>query len=209
MSFKKRSVHFIRHAESVFNEVFHSQRRTVELNSATLIDATLSEKGIQQAKDAERRIAQLDIDLDITSPYTRTLSTCFLAHGNNNVLVTPLCSERFDSICDIGTPKDQLVQQFPDWDFSHVQDNVWWYNPNGLQDLESVIKWFKSSQNTAEPEAVLKNRAEQFYQFLLARPEKNIAVFSHSHFLRKFLHWHFGRGEHYIDNAAVVSFTLP
>lgn len=211
MSSSGRRVHFIRHAQSMFNKAhsafLHGQG--VDIKSTTLIDADLSEKGKQQAIDAKPTFKQLDIDLAITSPYVRAISTCHLAHGDRNLLVTSLCRERFESVCDIGTPKEQLIEQYSELDFSSIQDNIWWFNPGASQDLESYISWYKSPQVDIENDTILKSRAKEFYEFLLARPEKNIAVFSHSHFLRKFLHWHFGRENSFIANAEIISFTLP
>lgn len=214
----KRSLHFIRHAESLFNEVFSSEvSKFARLNAAKhLVDAGLSERGKNQAKNARNTIKHLNIDLAITSPYSRTLSTCFLAHGHKDVMITPLCGEKVEFICDYGTPKEQLQQQIPSkLDLSHVRNDIWWFNPSQSADHQAVIseclemKKLGLSEARIEPEVLLKKRAQQFYEFLLSRPEKNIAVFSHFQFLSKFLHWHFGREELHIGNAEIVSFGLP
>ncbi|XP_031560101.1 uncharacterized protein LOC116296245 [Actinia tenebrosa] len=211
MSSNRRQVHFIRHAQSMFNKAHcaYSHGQAVDIKSPTLVDAGLSEEGKQQAINAKTKIKQLDIDLAITSPYARAISTCHLAHGFHNVLVTPLCGERFESVCDIGTPKEKLMKRFSELDFGSIKDNIWWFNPGRFEDQESVIKWYRSPQVDVENDTILKIRAKEFYDFLLARTEKNVAVFSHSHFLRKFLHWHFGRENSFIANAEVISFSLP
>lgn len=211
----ERKVHFVRHAESKFNEIHHRNLDLPAPRELSLIDAALSDNGKLQAEKAREEISKLNIDLAITSPFQRAIETCVLAHGENNVLVSPLCSERFESVCDIGTTKQELVKMFPTLDFSEVQSNIWWYvGINGIPDgtitsVEQVISLWQSDQPTTESDNLLKARADQLYKFLLARPEKNIAVFSHSHFLKKFLRWHFGRNSTFIRNAEVVSYTLP
>lgn len=206
----QRTIHFVRHAESTFNEIHHRNLGRPAPTDLYLIDAPLSAKGEQQAKQVKEELSKLNVDLAICSPFQRAISTCLLAHGSHNVLISPLCRERFESVCDIGTTKDVLVRNYPYWDFSLVENNVWWYvGKQIVTDQESAIKWWQSDDYSVESDEFLKDRASKFYQFLLSRPEKNIVVFSHSHFLRKFLRWHFGIQNINIRNAEVVSLPLP
>ncbi|KXJ17415.1 putative phosphatase SPAC5H10.03 [Exaiptasia diaphana] len=210
MSFQLKQIHFVRHAESTFNEIHHRNTAKPAPRDLSLIDAPLSAKGEQQAKQLKEQISKLNVDLAICSPFQRAMSTCLLAHGSRNVLISPLCSERLESVCDIGTTKDVLVKNYPYWDFRLVENNVWWYvGQQNITDQESAIKWWQSDDYSVESDEVLKDRASRFYHLLLSRPERSIAVFSHSHFLRKFLRWHFGVQNINIQNAEVVSLPLP
>jgi len=213
-----RKVHFVRHAESVFNEIHdHLNPDLPEPRDLSLIDAALSANGKLQAERAKDEVSKLHVDIAITSPFQRAIETCLIIHGEKNVLISPLCQERFESVCDIGSTKTELLKKFPTLDFSELQKDIWWYvGVNGIpaeeniSSVDQVVKLWESKENTTETDQLLKARAEKFYQFLIARPEKNILVVSHSHFLKRFLEWHFGRSNNeLIRNAEVLSYNLP
>lgn len=211
----ERKVHFVRHAESMFNEIHHRNLNLPAPRDLSLIDATLSATGKLQAEKAKDEVAQLHVDIAITSPFQRAIETCLIIHGDENVLVAPLCQERFESVCDIGSTKTQLVKKYPSLDFSELQNDIWWYvgvsgSPvKNISTVEQVIKLWQSKEDTTESAEHLKARAEKFYQFLIERPENNILVVSHSHFLKRFLEWQFGCKNDVIRNAEVLSYTLP
>jgi broad specificity phosphatase PhoE len=70
--------------------------------------------------------------------------------------------------CDRGSPREVLEGEFPDLDFSRLEDD--WTNKKGLY---------------AADEASLQRRATKVRQWLQARPEREIIVVSHGSFLRQ------------------------
>merc|ERR1712046_174456 len=81
------------------------------------------------------------VELVVVSPLSRALDTalgafprsppepspdCGRAGGPAPMLALALASERLDTACDIGQPRSQLEQQYPDVDFSEVEEH-WWH----------------------------------------------------------------------------------
>ena len=212
MSSVAKTVYFIRHGQSTFNEASHVGKLypNADLRSKIFVDAALTPTGEQQALEAKAVLHDLNIEVAITSPFQRALQTCQLAHGEENVVVNHLCGERLESACDIGSPPAELKKLFPALDFSDIP-KTWWYT--GVHDektQEESIKWFWGQpKGVCEPDEHLASRIHRFHQFLSDRSEKKIAVFSHSMFLREFLHACFGRPiDQMIRNCEVISYSL-
>lgn len=112
----------LRHGQSEFNLHFTATRR-----DPGVIDARLTELGHAQAADAARRLAGEGVRRIISSPYTRALQTAApLARALGvPVLINPLVRERYAFACDIGTPRTELEQAWPEVDFSGI-DEIWW-----------------------------------------------------------------------------------
>ncbi|KFA80127.1 hypothetical protein S40288_04621 [Stachybotrys chartarum IBT 40288] len=92
----------------------------------------------------------------------------------------PAHSQNSDKPCDTGTPVPELEQLFPQVDFSHV-DPVF---PDKTSDAGALYKYNRK--------AILA-RAQSVLADLSSRPEKVIAVVSHSAFLRQGVtgYWYF------------------
>ena len=123
----------LRHGQSEFNLHFGATRR-----DPGIIDPRLTELGHSQAADAARQLAGEGITRIITSPYTRALQTVSpIAKALGlNVFINPIVRERYAFACDVGTPKTELEQAWPEHDFSTV-DEVWW--PPVEETAESVV----------------------------------------------------------------------
>lgn len=123
----------LRHGQSEFNLHFGATRR-----DPGIIDPRLTELGHSQAADAARQLAGEGITRIITSPYTRALQTVSpIAKALGlNVFINPIVRERYAFACDVGTPKTELEQVWPEHDFSTV-DEVWW--PPVEETAESVV----------------------------------------------------------------------
>ncbi len=78
-------------------------------------------------------------------------------------------SENYDGPCDTGSDRDSLATEFLDLDFSGL-------DPIYPEKSNHTVYAFKRSANLARGQACLRR--------LYARPEKVIAVVSHSGFLR-------------------------
>lgn len=214
----KKTVHFVRHCQSTWNEAQHVFKLThfdKELQSEAYIDAPLTAFGQEQAANIRQKIKDLQAEVAISSPFTRAIETCIRTHGNRNVVVTHWCAEFGESICDIGTKKENLEQTYPTIDFSNLPPDVWWYVDEKLKDVltdpRKCYEWVLSNGTfkLGETESHFHRRLECFYEFLRNRTESNIVVFSHSMFLRHFLFKYYGRPVlKVIPNGESITCTL-
>ena len=218
---KVKMLHFIRHGQSTYNAAVHERNNqtSANLNSRYFVDAPLSEKGQQQALILKQRLHDLKPEIAITSPYRRTIDTCLASCGNVDLSVTPLCGERLDSICDVGSSPRQLQELYASisndsLDFSALGE-VWWHKRENFENGSNRDAFIDDFVNTGgervrESYDELYKRAEKFYNYLLTRQEQCIVIFSHHCFLRNFLHWHFGREQGSpIQNCEILSYSLP
>jgi broad specificity phosphatase PhoE len=112
----------LRHGQSEFNLHFGASRR-----DPGIVDPRLTELGHSQAEEAARQLADAGIARIIVSPYTRALQTArpIGALLGVRVQVDPLVRERFAFACDIGSPRAALERDWPEHDFSAIEE-VWW-----------------------------------------------------------------------------------
>jgi broad specificity phosphatase PhoE len=112
----------LRHGQSEFNLHFTATRR-----DPGIPDPRLTELGHEQARQAAKDLAGHRIGRIIASPYTRALQTAapIAAALGIPVYVNPIVRERYAFTCDIGSPISALARQWPQHDFSHV-DEIWW-----------------------------------------------------------------------------------
>ncbi|WP_421988651.1 histidine phosphatase family protein [Roseococcus sp.] len=113
---------FLRHGQSEFNLHF-----SVTRVDPGIVDPKLTPLGHEQAAQAAETLAQRDIRRIIVSPYTRALETATpVARALGLPLtVTPVVSERYAFVCDVGSPTSHLRSNFPEVGF-HAIDEVWW-----------------------------------------------------------------------------------
>jgi broad specificity phosphatase PhoE len=158
----------IRHGESTFNAAW----RTCSVDPLHF-DAPLSPAGVEQVRAARRVLADVPVDLVITSPLTRALQTTtglFDRHRRRPpILVHPLMRERVENSCDVGRPPAQLAIDFPAIDVAHL-DDVWWHD-DGAPDERGIC---------IEPVSSVAARAAQFRAYLRKRPERCIAIVGHA-----------------------------
>jgi broad specificity phosphatase PhoE len=218
-----RKVHFIRHAEGFHNaETKRTGDNYCLLRGEgqraqdhPLYDARLTPTGVQQARTLRKILASRPsggrsftaFDLVVVSPLTRTCETALHVFGrprkpgvpaflNNGeaplgtpehaagiqvpaprFLVREECRERFGHyVCDGRRSIEEISSEFPDFDFSEVTSNEDCYYRDDRESDEDCCA-----------------RAVRFLEWLNSRPEKCIAVVTHSSFLRHL----FGQfGEH-------------
>jgi len=208
-----RKVHFIRHAEGFHNVETaktgsnHCLLRGNKLASEhPLYDSRLTPKGINQAKELRTILAHRPsggrsftaFDLVVVSPLTRTCETALHVFGNPRkpglppflcdgeapygspeyaagvkvaaprFLVREECRERFGHyVCDGRRSIKEISADFPDFDFSEVATNEDNYYTDERESDDDCC-----------------DRAVKFLEWLNSRPEKCIAVVTHSSFLR-------------------------
>eukprot|EP00529_Nitzschia_sp_RCC80_P025787 CAMPEP_0113466544 /NCGR_PEP_ID=MMETSP0014_2-20120614/14326_1 /TAXON_ID=2857 /ORGANISM="Nitzschia sp." /LENGTH=346 /DNA_ID=CAMNT_0000358769 /DNA_START=128 /DNA_END=1165 /DNA_ORIENTATION=- /assembly_acc=CAM_ASM_000159 len=209
-----RKVHFIRHAEGYHNVetkktghnycLLRSKDQTAREHP--LYDSRLTPKGIEQAESLRRILARRPsggrsftaFDLVVVSPLTRTCETALHVFGNPRkpgmpaflsqneapvgtpehaagikvpaprFLVREECRERFGHyVCDGRRSIAEIRDEFPDFDFSEVVDDE--------------DHWYSDERESDE---ACCERAVKFLEWLNSRPEKCIAVVTHSSFLR-------------------------
>mmetsp|Transcript_138331 Transcript_138331/g.240524 ORF Transcript_138331/g.240524 Transcript_138331/m.240524 type:complete len:308 (-) Transcript_138331:318-1241(-) len=173
-----------------------------------LWDARLTPKGIQQAQELRAHLATRPsggrsftaFDLVVVSPLTRTLETALHIFGRPRtpglpafmdpglapegspeskmptemrvpaprILVREECRERWgEYVCDGRRPIREIIKEFPGFDFSEVEYD---------EDM------FYEDERESDPHCY--ERTVQFLEWLNKRPEKCIAVVTHSSFLR-------------------------
>ena len=210
---RTKKVHFIRHAEGYHNVATSETgdnncllRGDAPAIDHPLYDSRLTPLGIHQAESLKKILANRPsggrtftaFDLVVVSPLTRTCETArhifgrarvpgtppFLDPGEAptgtpehaagirvpapRILVREECRERWGHyVCDGRRPIAEIAAEFPDFDFSEVRHN------------EDVFY-----SDAREPDDHCCDRAVQFLEWLNSRPEKCIAVVTHSSFLR-------------------------
>lgn len=210
---RTKKVHFIRHAEGFHNVATKETgsndcllRGDALAKDHPMYDARLTQKGIDQAVNLRHHLAHRPsgarsftaFDLVVVSPLTRTCETALHVFGKPRKPGTPAflagidapegtlerqagikvpaprflvkeeCRERWGHyVCDGRRSIQEIAPDFPGFDFSEVRHN------------EDV---FYSDERETDEQCC--ERAVKFLEWLNARPEKCIAVVTHSSFLR-------------------------
>ncbi|KAF1830018.1 phosphoglycerate mutase-like protein [Decorospora gaudefroyi] len=161
----------IRHAQALHNATGDSSIR----------DAALTELGELQCRELQESLKQSEIgnqvELIVVSAQRRTLQTAtigldWLIKKGIKVIPDANWQENADKPCDTGSPLDVISKEFPQYDFSVVDPSF----PDKTTNLSENPYAFTQKSILARGQACLKN--------LYSRPEKVIAVVSHSGFLR-------------------------
>ena len=188
-------VHFIRHGEGFHNEAQRVWRADPSWNGKTepytmdtdpswrFVDAELNDKGLDQARALQKLTEPaLKPELLVVSPMRRATLTGLMAFEPHiarhalPVLANELCHERAGRhTCDKRLSRTNLAALYPVVDYSLVTDEEDPYWGDG---------W------TREPWADLGLRAGRFANWLLARPEREVAVAAHSAFVSCTLQHH-------------------
>ncbi len=112
----------LRHGQSEFNLQFTATRR-----DPGIIDPKLTPLGHAQAAEAAQTLAHERISRIIVSPYTRALQTADPIAKRLGVplFVNPVVRERYSFACDIGSPRTALELDWPEHDFTTIEE-IWW-----------------------------------------------------------------------------------
>jgi broad specificity phosphatase PhoE len=175
-------IYLIRHGQSAFNAAYEGH------GDPMLWDARLTAKGIGQAILAAEDVAALDLELVVTSPLTRAMQTTeHLFEGRRPVAIVPGIREWQQHSCDVGRAPSVLQTEFPDWDFSHLEEQ-WWHlaEPN---DFGVPV----------EPKNIFKARVEATISDIADIDARAIGVVCHGHVIEALT------GEH-PDNCGIVQY---
>lgn len=159
--------YFIRHAQSEFNAIFKETRI-----DPIMYDSQLSPLGKQQAANAAKDFAELNIKRVLVSPFIRTLQTASIIFGDNYPFeVTHHVREQLSNSCDVGSHPRVLKQKYPHLEFSHLPQ-IWWHQ--GVLDERGIA---------VEPHEVLVKRTNEFLQSIQEVSEGSTAVVTHGNFI--------------------------
>jgi len=152
--------------------VVSAQRRT--LQTATIGLDWLIKKGVpgmyifaQRLAQKMRRVTKERRCFNLT-----TTKSCKANHLTTPVIPSALWQENADKPCDTGSPLEIISSEFPQYDFSSVDPSF----PDKTSNLAVNPYAFTRRAILARGQSALKE--------LYSRPEKVIAVVSHSGFLR-------------------------
>lgn len=144
-------------------------------------DPKLSDLGLHQSSELHESLKPSkignEVELIVVSPMRRTLQTMtigldWLIRKGVKVLPDANWQENADKPCDTGNPIIVMEKEFPNYDFSSVDPSY----PDKTTNLESNPYAFTEKAIVARGQTCLKA--------LYDRPEKVIAVVTHSGFLR-------------------------
>ncbi|MDA0340028.1 MAG: phosphoglycerate mutase family protein [Proteobacteria bacterium] len=153
---------FIRHGQSEFNVIYGQTRQDPGIE-----DPAITELGAAQAKQAAGFLADMNVRRLISSPYRRALQTASIIAETLglSIAVNPTVREHYAFSCDIGTPRDVLMREWPGIDFSHLEDR-WWPHEDETDDLVAA-------------------RGRAFIETSATLPDRDqVAVISHWGFIR-------------------------
>ena len=166
-----KNLYCIRHGTSLHNVMFHKigRRAYNEYRDTPLLD-----KGIQEAQNLNQKWDKIDtIELVIVSPLSRTIETALNVFKNKSIPMISIDSimehPQAEEICNMRLPKEELIEKYPNIDFSLLSD-------------DHKLYWVPEFDREIEVER-LNSRIADFKSFVKMRPEKNIAIVSHSSFL--------------------------
>eukprot|EP00195_Chlamydomonas_chlamydogama_P017695 CAMPEP_0202890154 /NCGR_PEP_ID=MMETSP1392-20130828/658_1 /ASSEMBLY_ACC=CAM_ASM_000868 /TAXON_ID=225041 /ORGANISM="Chlamydomonas chlamydogama, Strain SAG 11-48b" /LENGTH=295 /DNA_ID=CAMNT_0049573673 /DNA_START=133 /DNA_END=1020 /DNA_ORIENTATION=+ len=197
-----KTIHFVRHGLGFHNIAGHENRDNYK--SEEWFDAHLTEVGWQQAEALNHHIQKINLpfDLVVVSPLMRALETAVGAFGRGPwspsdsqpplmaarggddrhcmprsavsaaglppIVAHELCREHLGvHPCDRRHPTSFYRAAFPAVDFSLVTE-------------EEDVLWRLEQRESKE---AIKERGMAFMRWIMTRPERNIAVVTHSSFL--------------------------
>jgi len=162
-----RRLHIVRHGQSTFNAAYAESGE-----DPMYFDAPLSPLGQRQVAARRTEWADFEPDLVVVTPFTRAIQTALGIFGGRGLpfLVDARHREMLGASCDVGRSPQVLATEFPDLDFSHL-DDPWWYAPPGGADPFEI-----------EPHAHVSARVDAFRSWILGRPEQTIVAVGHATF---------------------------
>lgn len=181
-----KTVHLIRHGQSTFNAFMSLHGR-----DPMYFDAPLSPLGEEQAARLVNHFRAVDVELVVTTPFTRAIQTASAGFREKDVplLVSPHHRELLAASCDVGRSPNLLANEFPELDFTALSD-PWWH-----------VEADHPGPFAREPEADFMERMKRFKGWIASRPEQDIAVVGHGMF---FYHL---TGT-FLENAEVMTISM-
>ena len=166
-----KEIYLIRHAQSEANAALD-----LDDPYTFYYDASITNLGKEQALNARKKQEKISFDLMLCSPLTRTMQTFSLIFPDaiKDTIILPITREHLDHSCDVGRQPSILKKEFPNFDFSQLED-FWWNNNIPID--EKII-----NHETIEE---LDRRVLIFKNWINKRSEKKIALVSHGTFISR------------------------
>lgn len=186
LSKRTKTIHFIRHAEGKHNEANRAYGNDTPVTYSTpgswkYLDAKLTYAGIQQCVDARKTLlADVKPQLVVVSPFTRTLQTAHVMFGGSGIpfIVHDLARERSGKFtCDKRRTRDDIVAEIAPL-YKYTSDSID-FDSFGYHNFEDNV-WTE----TREADELVTGRAIALMQWLASRPETEVAVVTHSSWLK-------------------------
>mmetsp|Transcript_1339 Transcript_1339/g.4822 ORF Transcript_1339/g.4822 Transcript_1339/m.4822 type:complete len:475 (+) Transcript_1339:147-1571(+) len=154
----EKVVYFVRHGQSVANLVDFKDKQDEKLR-----DAGLTDKGKEQARRLQERVAEWGVQTVICSPLTRTIQTACLAFEKE--LRTPIISwpevaEYYGELPECqGRPLSVLredpqlleLKRFSDVSLAYIdapEDVAWWHRADDRGRLARFLSWLSNAPET-------------------------------------------------------------
>jgi len=170
---------FVRHGQSTHNV-------DKEYTSPKNIDAPLTPLGEEQCHVLDGITRDLDCELIVTSPLTRTVHTAMLGFKSLLAKGVPLvaeenCRETVNYLCDSRRATSDLAADFPHCDFSRIEsesDPVWqkYQAVYGSQDKYDELRESRDLKGVTTRKILM-------YSYLASQPQQSIAVVTHGSYL--------------------------
>lgn len=199
-----KTIHLVRHAQGVHN--VEGEKDHSAYMSPRLFDAHLTPLGWNQVNNLRKHVIasglSKKIELVITSPLTRTMQTAAGVFGGENIMdgidVPPLMVENAGNsdhfaISSLNCPHFIAVESCREQFGAHPCDkrrNIQDYKPLfpaidfSLIENDDDVLW---QADIREEISAVTARGMKFFDWLWTRPEREIAVVTHSAFLRNTL----------------------
>ncbi len=188
-----KNLYCIRHGEALHNVLFWEIGEKVYL---LYRDTPLTAVGVKQAIELGNSDSINDIELIIVSPLLRTLQTADNIFKNKNIPMLALdCVMEYPQGLDQCNHRKSIKEYkycYPKVDFSHIEHDEYPF-------------WKKYEMESIES---LEKRIQKMKDFIISRPEKNIAIVSHSSFLGKFLIDKIGDEKNELKHCHVYNSTI-
>ena len=181
-----KTIHFIRHAEGQHNAANRDAGNDTPVLYSTLgswryQDACLTAHGIEQCVQArETLLHNVRPELIVVSPFTRTLQTAHIMFGGKGIpfLVQDACRERSGMFtCDKRRTKTEIVHHLMPL-YASTNDQID-FDRFGYPTEDDTV-WTQEREASTN----VVQRGIDFVQWLATRPEMEIAVVTHSSFLK-------------------------
>jgi len=172
-----KTVYLVRHGETDGNLKQYSQLPSTEL----------SPKGHEGATALADRIANLEVDLLVASPYTRAQQTAEYVSKKVNLPVTTV--ESFHENMRPEAVRGKTYNEGTQDIYKQYNEDVWLKEKTliGMENFHDVLE-----------------RMKQSLTFLESQPQNDIVVVSHGDFLRFFIsHILLGQSDNLIENRKV------
>lgn len=200
-SSNQKTIHFVRHAEGFHNVAGRNDPSAYLLEE--FLDAKITPKGEEQCRNLHLHSKERlkNVDMVVVSPMNRTIQTGMHSFPQLMDKVPWVALEYVRERiglhqCDRRHPISVHRENYPFVDFSAV---------------ESDEDQLHHKYDCREPTADMVKRGEEFLQWLVSRPEKDIVVITHSVFLTNLFSFVLPvemNESRYFDNCEIRTFYL-